>query len=164
MEKLRDEYRPRPWTMALAALFFAGGAVVLAREARGNDRGLVLNGFIHLDAGDATRFYWLLALLSAAFVLAGLLGVARAFGPPREIVVDAAGITAPTGVLGRAEVTVPYASIARLEMTQIRSQKLMVIHHGGGRLILSRAMLPTEQDFENMVIQIELRRRVAAGG
>ena len=95
METLRYDYKPKAWVMALAGLFFAGCGVVLGKIALENDRGLILNGIIRLDAGDATMFYWVLTAACAAFVAFALGGVVRGMGAPGEVVLDRTAISAP---------------------------------------------------------------------
>jgi len=53
-------------------VFFAVCALVIAEEAATNDRGLILEGIFRFSPHGATVFYWVLAGLSALFVLAAL--------------------------------------------------------------------------------------------
>ena len=56
METLRYHYRPKTWVMAPAGSFFAVCAAVLGYMVRDNDRGLLINGLISLDPGQASIF------------------------------------------------------------------------------------------------------------
>lgn len=66
-------YSIRPGKMALPALLFIAAAVVLFREAITNDRGLIINGVIKLNEGQATLFFYILAGLSCLFVIAAII-------------------------------------------------------------------------------------------
>lgn len=154
METLRYDYRPKTWVMALAGLFFAGCAVVLVQSARHNDRGMVINGLITLDLGQATLFLWVLAALSALFVGAGVYGVIRSVGVAQQIVIDRHGITAPKGGMSSAIVTVPFADITDLQMRQVQSQHFLVIHHRGGKLTITGSMLPSKAEFEELATTV----------
>ena len=54
METLRYDYKPKAYVMALSGLLFAGFGVLLGKEAGENDRGLLIDGIIRLDVGEAT--------------------------------------------------------------------------------------------------------------
>lgn len=162
MQTLRYEYRPKTWVMALAGLFFAGCAIVLTQSARHNDRGMVINGLITLDTGQATAFLWVLAGLSILFVALGLYGVARSFGVAQEIVIDARSITAPTGGFSSTIVTVPFAAITDLQMRDVQSQRFLIIHHQAGKLTITRSMMPSHADFDEAVATVAKRCRAAA--
>ncbi len=157
METIRYPYKPKRWTMLLAGLIFAGAAVILVHMARANDRGLVINGIFSFDEAGATTVYWILAGASALFVAGALYGVARAFGPAQEVVIDSRGITAPKGGMAKAVVTVPFASITDLRVQHVQSQRFLHIRHRDGKLSINGAMLPRRADFETLVGQIESR-------
>lgn len=145
--------------MALAGLFFAGCAIVLAQSARLNNRGMIINGIVRLDIDEANIFLWILAGLSVLFVAAGIYGVARSLGPFQEIVIDGKNITAPKGGLSSTIVSVPFASIFDLQIVQVKSQRFLTIRHRDGKLIVNRAMMPSHEDFEELVAEVAERCR-----
>jgi hypothetical protein len=66
----------RPYgRFALLSLLFGASAVFMAHEAETNDRGLIINGIIHLDPGSADVFYAVMALLSIGFVAIGVMAI-----------------------------------------------------------------------------------------
>ena len=148
METLRYPYRPKTWVMALAGSFFAVCAVVLAYTARDNDRGLLINGVISLDTGQASIFYWVLCALSVGFVAAGLFGVVTSLREPREVMVDSTGVTLPASRWSSDTVTIPFASITDLRIQQVQSQKFLIIRHSAGKQSVMRSMMPSRADFE----------------
>lgn len=163
MDTLRYDYKPKLWASLLGGLFFAGCGVVLGKVALDNDRGLILNGLIELDTGDATTFYGVLAAACIGFVAIALVSTVRAFGAPHEVVLDATSITAPKGVMQKVVVTVPYTRITDLQVTQVQSQKLLTIHHADGKLVIARGMLPTRADFEELLAALDARCRAVRG-
>ncbi|WP_437574111.1 hypothetical protein [Sorangium sp. So ce887] len=112
---LRRPYRE----LLLAGFFFAVCAAVLAHRARANDRGLILNGIIHLEHGGADIFYAALAILSGAMCALGFLGAAR-FAALKQfrILLGPRTITLPSMHPFRAarEVTVLLDRIEAVEM------------------------------------------------
>ena len=162
-ETLRFVYRPKPLVMALAGLLFAGFAVFLVQQALTNDEGLIIDRVIELSPSAATGFYWLLAAACVLLVGGALLGLVRAFGPPREMVLGAEGLTAPRNALRHEPVTVPYAAITDLRMTAVRQQRFVTIHHPGGRLSIARGMFPAAADFDRFVAELDARVGAARG-
>lgn len=159
METLRYDYRPKLWTSLLGGLFFAGCGVILGKVALDNDRGLILNGLIELDAGDATVFYWVLVVACTGFVLIALATSVRALGAPHQVVLDATSITVPRGVLRQTLVTVPIDRITDLQVTQVQSQKLLTIRHDDGKLTIVRGLLPQRADFDELLAALDARCR-----
>lgn len=150
METIRYDYKPKLWVIGLSGLFFAGCGVVLAKSALENDRGMIINGLITLDTGDASILLWVLTLFSVGFVLVALVGVVRALGAPQEVVLDARAITAPKSGFSRMLVTVPLLDVDNLQIVEIKSQKMLTIHHRHGKLTINRAMLPDREAFETL--------------
>jgi len=60
--------RPTAW-LAIAALVTGGCAAFMFERASTNDRGLVINGLIHLAPGSADVFYAVLGALCAAMAV-----------------------------------------------------------------------------------------------
>ena len=147
--------------MLLAGLFFAGCGVVLAKVAVENDRGLIINGLIRFEPPGATIFYWVLTTFSVGFVVAAVLGLIRAFGPLREVVLDDASLSAPRGGLSGRITTVPLASIVALRVREVKRQRFVIVEYAGGKLTISGSMLPSSDDFETLVGEIERRRHAA---
>jgi hypothetical protein len=72
------DYRVKLRTAIWPMVFFGAGVPVLFHEAMTNDRGLIIDGFINIDAGGATIFYYVLSWLAVGFVLLGLVICAAA--------------------------------------------------------------------------------------
>jgi hypothetical protein len=151
---LRYAYRPKTWVMVLSGLFVAICAVVLARVAQSNDRGVIINHLITLDTGQATIFYWVLSAVSVAFVVAAISGVIRSLRAPREVMVDARGVTVP--VRG-GPATIAFADITDLRIQRVQSQKFLIIHHCGGKATITRSLMPSNADFDTLVEAITAR-------
>ena len=130
METLRFEYRPKPLTMALAALFFAACGAFMAHEAANNDRGLILNGVIELSARGATIFYVCLAAVSAVFVAGGLVGVIAGFVRPSYVTLTASELSAPA--------VAPDTSTTRMPLPARRGARARVTAGGVHRMLPTR--------------------------
>lgn len=154
-------YRSKPWVMALAALFFAGIGVVIFKRAQTNDRGLIINGIIHFETGGATVFYWILTAFCAGFVLVAMLGLIRAFGKPREVVLDDRTLSAPRNGISRTIVTVPLTSITGIDFSEVSRQRFLDIRHTHGKLSIPASMLPSANDIQLLAMEIAERRLAA---
>lgn len=148
METLRFEYRPKPLTMALAALFFAACGAFMAHEAANNDRGLILNGVIELSARGATIFFVCLVVLSAAFVAGGVAGVIAGFVRPSYVTLTASELSAPRSPFSRRPTIIPLADVQGLELQQVQGQRFLNVRHRGGKLSINRAFLPDATAFD----------------
>ena len=154
MEPLRYPYRPKSWVMALAGSFFLACAIGYFFWARDNDRGLIINGLIELDTGEASIFYWALFACCVAFVAMAIFGIVLSLQAPREVAVDARGVTLPAGRWSRESVTIPFDSITDLHVQQVNGQKFLTIRHKGGKHGVSRAFMPRKEDFETFVAAV----------
>ncbi len=113
MNKLVKEYdyKINMSKMIWPVLLFGAAAVFLFREAMTNDRGLIINGIITLDTGGATIFFYVLAGLSAGFVLLGILiglsSLLEKDSPKVKLYDDR--FEYPAGVLAKNDATAPTA-------------------------------------------------------
>jgi hypothetical protein len=82
--------RPSLKVIFLSGLFFAACAGIIGWKAHTNDQGLALNGLVEFSPASASAFYWVIAALSAAFVVAALLilAVTLTNGVPDIVVTD----------------------------------------------------------------------------
>jgi hypothetical protein len=87
--------RPYPLLVLGIALFGGGGAFMVDR-ASSNDRGLVINGIIHLEQPSADVFYAVVGVLSIAFAAISILAIVNLARTERfEIVISQQSITFP---------------------------------------------------------------------
>jgi hypothetical protein len=132
----------RPYgQFALASLFFAVAAIFMASRASTNDRGLIINGIIHLEADGADVFYGVLAALSAAFVIVGVLGMnALRCRKTFRIVIGKSSVTLPAPIRfwqGRVEeaIKVRYEDLAAVSLSPAGSPALLTLTRRGGPAI-----------------------------
>ena len=59
--------------------------------------------------------------------------------------------------------TVPLLSITDVQIMEVKSQKMLIIHHPGGKLTIQRSMLPSHEDFEEVVEQLAARHHALRG-
>ena len=150
MSDLVYAYKPKPVVMALGAVFFALCAAFFANNALTNDRGLIIDGLIRLDIGQATVFYWIMLSAGAAMSLAGLVGLIRGLTSAQTLIIGATAIQVPKSPMGNNRVSVAYADIRDMVRTQVRNQVFLVIHHSRGKLTIMASMLPSRAKFEEV--------------
>jgi len=80
--------------MYWAIPMFAAAAVFFAFKLD-TDRGLIIDGIIHLGVGGARIFYGVLGAFSIAFVVAGIIGVTRMRGGRLAVELGEDSITMP---------------------------------------------------------------------
>jgi hypothetical protein len=144
------DYRPKWITIILCGIFFGACAFVLGATARSNVRGLSFNGMIELSASGATVFYWVLTLLSIGFVvLAGCLAMVRLTLHQRITLTDTS-ITIPRSRWSKEEIVLSFGEINELSRSEVSGQRFLGITYNGGKLSVAAAMLPTNDDFEQI--------------
>lgn len=162
MDTLEYRYRPKPWAMLLATLFFAGMGAFMAEEAMTNERGLLLQRIIHFSPRGATVFYWSIAVICALFVLAGLAGLMAGLVSKRYLRLTPTEISAPRFGWSRSNTVVRLAEVTQIALQSVQKQRFLNIYHREGKLTISQSFLPNADAFENLHKAIQ--RRVRAGG
>lgn len=143
-------YGPKWTVIVFCALFFGACAIVLGAKAKGNERGLILNGVIEFSPTGATIFYWVLAALSAGFVVvAGFLAVMR-LALRQRIAFTETCLMVPRSKWSSEEVTVPFRDVLELTRAEASGQRFLTIVHPGGKFTLIGWMLPKKQDFDEL--------------
>ena len=156
------DYRPK-WIIVLCALFFGAGALVLGTKAKGNDRGLIINGLIELSADGATSFYWVLAGLSMGFVVvAGFLAIVR-LTVHQRIALSETSITIPRSLWSSEEVEIPFGDIIELSASEVSGQRFLKIVCNGRKFILTASMLPGKEDFDDIGAAVSQGVKIARG-
>lgn len=110
--------------MVPGALFFGLCAMVLFWRALTNQRGLVIEGLIHLGPSVARGFYGVLCAASLGFVAIACFLLVVHSGRAHEVVVDDSGITTP-GPAWRLDAR---RSVKFADITEIREQKISGQH------------------------------------
>jgi hypothetical protein len=158
---LEYRYRPKPWVMLAAGLFFAGIGAFLVMEALGNQRGLVIQRIIHLSPQGATALYWCLAVACLLFAVGGLAGFVSGLTSERFLRLTRTEVSAPRFAWSRADTVVPLADITEVGTQTIQRQRFLHIHHRGGKLSICQSFLPDAAAFEELHRALVTRWRAA---
>lgn len=150
METLKYAYKPKVTTMILGVIFFGVCSAVLYNEAATNDRGIIIDRIITLDAWQATIFFWGLCGASVVMTLGALLGIVKGMISTHNLVMDDLTIRFPKSGLSDVLVTIPYRDISDMTMVQMRSQRWLRIAYSGKKVNLNRSMLPNNAAFDRV--------------
>lgn len=151
MKTIDHPYRPKAWTMAWACLFFGAIAALMIVQATSNDRGLVVNGVVHLASRGATVFFWGMAAVCGLFVAVGIPAVWVSLFGAHRLVLTAEGLSAPRSGLSRKATVVPLGSITGLDVQVIQGQRMLNIRHAAGKLTVMQSWLPNEAAFDELL-------------
>jgi len=162
MDTLEYRYKPKPWVMLAATLFFAGIGAFLANEALTNERGLVIQRVIHLSPQGATITYWCLAVVSALFVLAGLAGFIAGLVSRQCLRLTSTEISAPKFAWSRTNTIVRLKEITEISVQSVQNQRFLNLRYRGGKLSITQSFLPTPAAFEELHRAIVSRVRLAS--
>lgn len=118
--------------LLLGVVLFGAGAAFFYHRAQTNDRGLIINGIITLEAGSADVFYAVFCVLSAAMALGAVLGVIRMSTIKRFcIVIDGDSLVIPSVSLWKSynEIRIPLDRIVSVA----RAGHALLIHESDQR-------------------------------
>ena len=152
--------RPYP-LLALAALMFLGCGWFFIHDAETNDRGLVINGLIHLGTDGADTFYVVMAVLSIAMGVMGVVGiVSLAVRKDFRVVLGKKGITLPYGPVWRQRnEKVPYDAIVGVSLHPAGKPSMLHIETKSGRRYITARYLPTEWSLQAVADELVGRWR-----
>ncbi len=160
MDIISYDYKPKAGLMALAAAFFGLCTAGLATTAHGNAAGLIIDGVISLNPGQATMFYRIVAAVSAVMTLGGVLGVYRAVTSQHKLILDDVALRVPKSGLSDRVAVISYHTITGLSVLEIRSRRFLTVTHAGGHIHIYEGMLPGHDAFER--VGQALQQRVEA--
>ncbi len=138
----------RPYGRTLLGTVGIGASgVFMAYRAQENARGLIINGIIHLDPGQADVFYAVCAVfcLGVSVLLAMSLYALRPSLPFR-LVVAAGEVRLPLSPLWKpGEAVVPLDDVTGVELgAHARQQILVIVTRTSGRFALPIHYLPSD--------------------
>ncbi len=136
-------------------MFFLACALV-AWWAALQDRGVVIDGFIHLGPGAARVFFGVLTVLSLGFVALAVLVLIRA-RTPREVVLDDDQITIPALYIRTAGATkIQFADIVRVREQWVGRHQFLTIYTRTSKHHITANYLP-EGAFAEIARVLETR-------
>lgn len=128
-DNLSFRCRPSILVLALTAVFFTLGTVVLVWKASNNELGLSFAGLFTLEKAGASAFYWALVVLSALLALLSVwtIFIVLKFGIP-DVVLMPDAIVFPVGFPTKRPQSVPYAQIQKLSRSNVNGQRFLTLH------------------------------------
>jgi hypothetical protein len=125
-------------TIYWAVPLFAACAVFFAFKLD-TDRGLILNGIIHLGVGGARIFYAALGLFSLAFVVLGIFVVVSMRGGRLAVELGEESIGMPGSPLRPRTHEFRYAEISSATLRTVSKQEFLTLVDAKGKSSVSRA-------------------------
>jgi len=157
MDTLNFPYRPNPWTMLLACIFFAGGALFMGNEAIFNDRGLIIDRVIDLGPSGATTFYWCITAICVAFVAIGIPAFFASLWSDHYLSMSQTQLSVPRFLFSRKPTVVKLVDIQRINLQVVKRKRFLNILHSGGKLTISESLLPSPAAFKELYSAIAHR-------
>jgi len=159
MNALEYPYKPKPWVMLAAMLFFAAAGAFLTMEALTNERGLVIQRIIHLSPQGATITYWCMAVVCAVFAIGGLAGFIAALVSKNYLRLTPTEISAPRFAWSRANTIVRLCEITEISIQDVQKQRFLHLRYPGGKLSITQSFLPSAAAFEELHRALLIRAR-----
>lgn len=142
-------YKTKWKSLIFAGLFFSVCAVVLWHEASTNEQGLIIENIITLSVHSATIFYYVLAAISALFVLIALLSISSARNPKYLVFTETEIIIPPIG-MQKNPIILPIKDIVSLNETNISGQVMLTIKTSNKNGVIQRSMLENKDVYEHV--------------
>jgi hypothetical protein len=133
--------------MALALLLFGGGGLFMLHRAESNDRGLIINGIIHLETGGADVFYAVLGLLSVGLAALTVLSLYRLVRRDAfRVVITRTAITFPNPRLlsSELEIKVRFEDVLAIRASAAEKADWLVFDTKSGPRTLNTKWLPAD--------------------
>jgi hypothetical protein len=141
--------------MYWAVPLFAAAAVFFAFRLD-TDRGLIINGLIHLGVGGARIFYGVLGLFSLAFVVLGIFGIMSMRGGRLAIELGEETISMPGAPLRPRPREFRYAEISSATLRVINKHEFLTLVDARGKSSLARTHVG-DAAFETIVAHVAAR-------
>jgi hypothetical protein len=139
--KRRYPVRKKSGTLVLGALFFGACALFLFWYALRTD-GVIINGILELGRSGARVFLFAICALSLGMTGMALFALV-AVRDDREVLLEDESITGPSSTWRNTPPrTIRFADITRLREQQVSGEQFLTIHARGGKLVLTRSLLP----------------------
>lgn len=134
--------------MLWAGGFFAACSAVYIHLIITNDRGLVINRIVELDAHGATVFYAVLGAASMLFVI--FAAVATIYGQLKKplLVLAEDHLIVPHGFIRKRPKIIHFADIRRITYQSVNGQRFLTLWSSGGKVSIARSLLESEAVFE----------------
>jgi hypothetical protein len=146
----RFTYNPQWAVIAACALFFGAIAALMVYKALHNERGLIINGIITLGPAGATVFYWVMAGLSALFVISAFLLIVRRAANPQVLEFTDEAVLLPYGFLQPRVSRIPYAEIKRVWEVKVSGQTFLYLATGGQKFSIMASLLPDRDSYQTI--------------
>lgn len=146
----RYTLRPRWGSLILAVLFFTACAALFVYLAATSDRGLVINGILHLAPGGARIFHGVLAALSLGMVAMGVFSMVRLAGGKLHVDIDDDSITLPGKPTRPRPHRFMFAEIQRAWISRVSGQVFLTIQDAHAKSWLVKSHL-ADGEFDEVV-------------
>jgi len=155
--EISDESRPvsfkysgHPGILIIGSVFGGVGGAFMWNHAASNRVGVIINGLIELGPENATRFYYLIAIMAFAIAaLAIFLGIPSLF-IHRQITLSDDSITLPGWGFSTAHYTVSPKDIASVSFSAYRQYRFITIWTRIGKFGVNSGSLADDQ-FEKVL-------------
>ena len=159
MQTLQYPYKPKAWLMLLGAVLFGAMAFFMTSEVQTNDRGLILNGIIHLSVHGATIFYWCMAAVAGAFVAVAIPMFFVALVSKSVLTLTATDLIAPRSGFSRRPTVVRLSEVKQVVVQMVQRERFIKVSHAGGTLNIAESMLPSRAAFDELHAALVARTR-----
>ncbi len=148
--------RPRLPMMLFCMLFFGSCAAFMGHRAANNDVGLILNGVLEFGVDGATIFYWVVAGVSAAFVMVAAVALMAASMKSRYVSLTADAIQVSPTLWSNKQRTIAYADATDVARRNVAGQESLIIQAPNTKIEIAQ-ILTGKEELEEITTEVERR-------
>jgi len=157
-------YQPKLGAALIGTGIFLLFLLGMSYVAMDNDRGLVINGLIKLDASSATAFYWMLTMLCAGMSVFGLNAIRLALMKERKITLSRTEIIIPPTWPGQENTTIPFRAITDLQLETTKSSRVAIIISDLGKTRFTQRFFEDKASFDDCLTRLLDAIKIRANG
>jgi hypothetical protein len=140
-------YNPRWNKMLLGIVMFGICAVFMAYKASHNREGVIIDEIIHLGPSGAAVFYWVIAVFSTLFLVAGLLLLLRRVANPQILEFKEDALMLPQGLLQPLVTRIQYSDVTSVSESKVSGQTFLCLIARNRRFCIYAALLPDRESY-----------------
>ena len=150
-------YKPPLGTFILGIILCPLAGWFMMHLAQTNDRGLNIEGIIHLGVVGAARFYWAMSgICFAATAMFVFFGIPQLF-IRRQIVLEDDVMTLPGWGFSSKHYCVPVREIEWVKTSKYDKYRFLKIRHAGKSHAVNSTWLPHDGDFDTILQWLQAR-------
>ena len=150
MKILSYPYGSKPMLVCLSSIILVIATLFMGHEAIINDRGLIIDEFIHLDRSEATVFIWILTAAVATLTVLSIQALFVSLLSSHHAILTTTDISAPEYGFSLRTTVVKHSDVRRMTIETHRGRRSLKIDHVNGTFHIRERFMPDRSSFDEL--------------